>query len=332
MNHSRIIHIGNIGNIGPHLVNELRRRGYDALSVGYGRTDWPHALIPTDLQFQSKNWMEFYSVVRKLSEDYQIVHIHYCHVSPSATAILLKLLHHKIVVMHAHGNDVRFSLGRATPVRNLAMRLADRVIASTPDLLDHIPRNKAEFLGQPVDLDTFKLTPSDLYAKLHDGVEFVLFHPVDPKNKYTTWIKGTHHVLEAMKRLEKEYSLRLIMTRNILYSDMPKFYSAVDVVLDQFFYGSLTNVALETMACERPLVTDFRYYESYTVKPPCLVARSGDKIHDAVASILDDKSLRFRLGREGREFVSAEHSIQHITDRLLIIYHRILCRVASLEA
>ncbi len=203
MSHSKIIHIGNIGNIGPHLVNELRRRGYDALSVGYGRTDWPHALIPTDLQFQSTNWREFYSVVRELSEDYQIVHIHYCHVSPSATAILLKLLHHKIVVMHAHGNDVRFSLGRATPVRNLAMRLADRVIASTPDLLEHIPRNKAEFLGQPVNLDIFKPTPSDLYAKLHDGVDFVLFHPVDPKNKYTTWIKGTHHVLEAMQSPRK---------------------------------------------------------------------------------------------------------------------------------
>ncbi len=123
----------------------------------------------------------------------------------------------------------------------------------------------------------------------------------------------------------------MIMTRDILYSDMPKFYSAVDVVLDQFFYGSLTNVALETMACERPLVTDFRHYESYTMKPPCLPARSGDKIHDAVASILDDKSLRLRLGREGREFVSAEHSIQHITDRLLLIYNRILGRIASLE-
>jgi len=86
---------------------------------------------------------------------------------------------------------------------------------------------------------------------------------------------------------------------------------------------------LESMACETPVVCSDIYGFRDVVKHEreALMVRCGDRdaLADALVRLLDDETLRARLGKRGRQ-EAQQYSWSNVTEAVLDIYTAVLGR------
>lgn len=94
-----------------------------------------------------RNWLSWFFVCLTKPKGFDIIHIHsYDWILP-----ILKILYpHKKFILHYHGTEIRGKWNK--PARKRRYRLADKVLVSTPDLLDGAPY-QVEYLPNPIDYD-----------------------------------------------------------------------------------------------------------------------------------------------------------------------------------
>ncbi len=338
----KVLHVWDIANVGYLLCRELRRCGIQA-SLLVPRLAEPHKtslsdMVGGDFIIRTEASGTF-GLIKDLGKhgEFDLYHAHYS-LSPVVACALLG----RRFIAHCHGTDIRQS-GKSIKWRYLvryALRKAERVLVSTPDLLDDAKHfvSDAIYLPNPIDTGFFKALPSNI--DLHNGYDYVLFHP-----SILDWkTKGTDLVVSAYEKLRKQFKVRLVLVdsgpnrvqthelvgklkiRNdilflpeIRYVEMPNYYNASDIILSQFGLGHFSLVTLEALACERAVVVDRRFPEYYA-SAPVLSARSEADIVEQVKNLIEDKVLRAEIGKKGREWVVQNHELGKVTDRLIRIY------------
>jgi glycosyltransferase involved in cell wall biosynthesis len=117
---------------------------------------------------------------------------------------------------------------------------------------------------------------------------------------------------------------RVVLHGPVPYRDVPRLYRAATLVVNASHTGSLDKVALEAMACGRPLV-------SCNDSAPGLFAPLGPRAAELVfrqgnASELADRveallllpaPERAELGRDLRSIVAGAHEVEHLMERLV---------------
>ena len=317
----RALLVGHAANVGYYLAKHLRRLGCDAVLASIDRPSvfhlhpdvsipWKKGKIPT--------FLNYVRVVRNLSRDFDVVHLLYLTYYHAMLIPLLKYLHKKRVIVSCLGSDIRMK-GLALALRKRALMLVDKILVATPDLLHYTPPGtRAEWVVAPVDTEVFHPFKSELHDRLHDGFDYILFHaPSSPR------LKSTEMVLRAYELLKKDYSVRLIVANNIPHEEMPAYYNSVDIVLDEFKYHILCYVSLEGMACEKPVINSFDFWEYYRIPPPVLSARSPEQIYLHLTTLLDDPELRKKLGKLGRVFVEKVYDGNIVAKKILNSYREI---------
>ena len=111
--------------------------------------------------------------------------------------------------------------------------------------------------------------------------------------------------------------------------DMPNVLSTAHVVVLPTFYGEgLPKILLEASACARPIVA--------TAIPGCTeIVRDGengflippkdpDALAKAIRVLLENPILRKRMGRQGREIVVREYSVELVGRQTLAVYQALL--------
>jgi len=84
-----------------------------------------------------------------------------------------------------------------------------------------------------------------------------------------------------------------------------KYYNASDAVFDQFVYPAFGTLALEAMACQKPVVSYANtslWERVHGSVPPMLNASSADEICKAM-TLLEDEAVRERHGSEARSWI-----------------------------
>src|SRR5207247_8818869 len=120
-------------------------------------------------------------------------------------------------VLHLHGTDVRVYARQRTSVGFAIRRLihtAGVVLVSTPDLLGLVKGfgRQAYFLPNPLDFNTF--LPHESPFDLHDGFDFVLFHP----SRHSPVAKRNDLLIKAIKKtVDDGYDLRVYMVDSDKY-------------------------------------------------------------------------------------------------------------------
>jgi glycosyltransferase involved in cell wall biosynthesis len=258
-----------------------------------------------------------------------VYHVHYllqdCYVASK--------LGKRPLIGHAHGSDIRetidhFFWGRI--VRN-NLKNCNKVLVSTPNLLEKARKynENSEYIPNPVDTD--------------------LFYPVEQKKPNrrlrvliaagNNWkIRGTDKVLYALKSIEKEVDISLIkyggdtqktlrLAKNlglklhvlsfVSHNEMPRYYWDTDVVIASIgIGGTLGMVALEAIACGRPVVahvsSDFSEYKGF----PLLDVSTSEDIVDAILSLEDED-----VWKKQYAYLKSNHNPERVTKRLLQIYN-----------
>ena len=340
----KILMIENIANVSFNLVKRLRERGFDAILLTRNnpkagkldltnvyKYDWIYKFDCENLY--DKTFRYLFNVLRFKTD---IVHSHYA-LEQGFYGVVSKWLHtSKKLIVHCHGTDVRETLRTLKYgwIVRFSLRNADRVFVSTPDLL--LEGYNMRYLPNPVDLEVFK--PSEPKVDLHQGHEIAVFHP----SRIVWRHKGTDKCIYALKRLVEEgydifltlveYGPDLMKTKRLVYSlnlsghvqfiqplnqyEMVNHYNSCDIVWAQFGVGHLGLVALESLACDKPTLVDFRYPEHYAEQPPVFHANSTSEVVEETRSIIELKIKKV----SGRFWVERFHSYPAILSVLTNTY------------
>ena len=282
-------------------------------------------------------------------EDFDILHLHEPFAPMLSLSALLKSNCINVGTFHAYYTKPRiYWLGR--PIfRRWLPRLHGKIVVSK-SALDYVSRHlPGDYRIIPNGIDTEQFYPGGpRREELSDGKLNILFVGRLEKRK------GLGYLLNACAKVQKAFSnFRLIVVgpgtrlrpgyeelardlrlRDVVFTDfvpngeLPKYYRSADIFCAPATGGeSFGIVLLEAMACGKPAVaTDIGGYASVVThgEDGLLVPPRDEKsLARALLSLLDDKSLRHRMGANGR-IKAEEYSWANVARQVMDYYASLL--------
>ncbi|MER3570478.1 MAG: hypothetical protein C4348_02685 [Patescibacteria group bacterium] len=294
---------------------------------------------------------DFFRLFKKLSQEADIIDFH--HPFPLADLALFLFPPKAKIVVHYHSDIVRQRILEVflRPLIFNTLKKAKKIIVSNPNLIKNSPYlqkfpEKCEVIPFGVDLRKFEKFDEKKIENLRKGYgDFVLF--VGRLSYY----KGVQYLIEAMKNVEanlviigegpkkKELELKirnLGLEKKVFFfpfqseEDLINFYYACSVfVLPSIFKSEAFGLVLiEAMACGKPVIstelgtgTSFVNQDGVTgfVVPP----RDSKALAEALEKILKNKNLAQTLGRNARERVKKEFSLEKMIEKTITLYKNI---------
>ncbi|HJU14493.1 MAG TPA: glycosyltransferase [Candidatus Nitrosotalea sp.] len=350
----KILHAGNIANLGYFIANPLRREGVeiDLLMENHPPPEQDPLKYDPTLQNKYPDWIIFYDrksywkqILRVMKDRrYDLIHAHY------DLAIFGHLSMRKLV-SHVVGTDLR-KLAFSHSIRGHLLRNAYKnsevVIFQTPSeppLLEKLGIQQGIFVPFPTDV-TFYAPQEMPQRQFHQ--ELVVFHPTN-----LNWEKGNEILVRGYAEFVRSNpnSLLLIVDRGedsakihalvdsleiedkttfikgpLNSVELRKYYNLVDVVADQFLVPDIGSVGRETLCAEKPLLSfcdKDGYKDLYGESPPVASATTPSEVAGQLERLKDEK-LRREIGREGRRWMVKYHSQQAVARRIRAIYEGIL--------
>jgi glycosyltransferase involved in cell wall biosynthesis len=233
---------------------------------------------------------------------------------------------------------------------------ADRIIVTSTNYLESSPllarfKEKCVVIPLGIDLQRFEKKGNDKrIAEIQSqyGEKIVLF--VGRLTHY----KGIHYLLEAIKEVSGRLliigagDLERRLKNQVERDNLSKKVSFLDDLSDEemapFLHAcdllvlpSITRneafgvVQLEAMACHKPVVstqleTGVSYVNQNGVTGVVVPPRDSRALAEAINRLLEDESLRTRMGIEGRRRVEREFTKERMVRETLKLYDEVLSR------
>lgn len=293
----------------------------------------------------------FLFLYRKRNE-YDIIHCHIVQEFQTIVAVLFKLFFNKkvIVKMSSSGETSDFKVLKEVKFGRLFLRLirnVDAIISVCKKSSEEILENgflKETLVEIPNGIDTSKFLGDTFRGR--KNIRNIAY--VGRLDSY----KGVNYLLAGFKELlSKVDNIKLTIVGSgpdeSLLRNMAKDLGIMDNVsfkgrredifselcsADIFVLPSLSegmpNVLLEAMACELPVVATYVGGNSDLIKdrhnglliPP----KDSISLSKALLELLEDYELVQRLGKEARKTVKENYSMDHVVDKYVELYSRLV--------
>ena len=308
------------------------------------------------------DWFELL-VEEHQREPIDVIHGYFLPQAGFVAAYAGKYLHVPSVVS-ARGNDLEraifdpsraahilYSLEHAGAVTTNANELAKKAQALIPGLevtvipngidTNHfkpLPRNNA--LSESLDsMNEGQLKESkrvigfvgELREKKGLRPLFSAYTQVNNKNPATLLIVGDVRAGED-RQIFEEFKLshpnsRVIVTGFVPHSDLPAYYSLMDVFVHPSLRDGLPNALLEAMACEKAVIATpvGGILDAVTDCENGRLVRTNDglELANAIDELLTNEHLRKKLGSAARQTIMDKFTLQSELDANLGIYKRL---------
>ncbi len=291
--------------------------------------------------------------LRRLKSD--IYHFHFPFPTGELAYLWAKPKGKLVVTYHSDIIRQKFLLRLYTPYLKKFLAVADRVIASSPNMIEHSPflkeiKNKCRVVPFGIDVKKFELTP-EIKEKIrllrikygnrvifflgrliyYKGLEYLLIAMKEVNASLV--IAGSGPLEPELKRIVKEEGLKrkIDFVGELQDSELAAYYHACDVfVLPSVERSEAFGlVQLEAHVCGKPVVsTDLKTGVPFVnldrvtglIVPP----RSFTALADALNRLLEDKELRLRLGSQAKERVKREFTHEVMASRMLDVYREVM--------
>jgi glycosyltransferase involved in cell wall biosynthesis len=217
-------------------------------------------------------------------------------------------------------------------LERVALRLADRVIVTTPALAAHVRRfareEKIRLLPNGVDLAQFKPRQSPRHDK-KKAVLFVgrltrqknlplLVDALSPLRERVRLIcVGAGEMESALREQAARAGLELEAPGVVPHEELPRWHHRADVFVLPSRMEGHPKALLEAMASglpcvgvDAPGIRDVLTHEQSGL----LVAPTAEAVRGAVERVLGDPNLAAALGRQARETASAKYDLHRLLD------------------
>ncbi|MGE0601465.1 MAG: glycosyltransferase family 4 protein [Dehalococcoidia bacterium] len=323
----RIAEINDIASVASEIGAGLRARGHDVTLFHprlVGASLHPQ-VKPITAPVRALDWLDLIRRVRK--GNFDLVHIHYAYLGNIGALGGFPYL------LHCHGTDLRGATAVTRPLIRRALRNAEHVFYSTPDLEQFVLpyRPDGEFLPNPIDTEQFH---AQVPARDRSSVYICCG---------LTEIKGAGRLLKACQQLAVERpNIRITALGGGEYTPafqalpnvtviahqprwkLPDIINRHGVIVGQVRLGSAGMAELEAMACGRPVITWFNELHAYRDVPPYVTAVDAVDVAAAIKDLVDKPELRESLGTKGRNWVIANHSLDRVVDRVEAVAEAII--------
>lgn len=320
----RVLHVGEAAGTAAALVAEARSQGlpWTHLPLASEVREWNGARAKTERALRGVAWLATLKVQARRAD---IVHVH------SASTYGHSRFGAKRFVLHCHGSDVRsgqYQPGIGTHIRE-ALRVAETVVYSTPDLAEHVLNTRPDARYLPVPIATADLPT---------------WHPPErPRIVFASrWeqVKGLERQVETARALSREFGsdvellgldwgpdadqakdagVRLVPRMS---HDQYLAWLACSTAVVGQAAGILSASELEALGSGVPLLVPAPLPLYATDAPPVL--------GNSVESVLDHVSRLLESGvfdpAQGREWVQRVHGVSGRVDTLMDIYRDVLVR------
>ncbi len=279
-----------------------------------------------------------FNLLRKKAVD-----VIFCHMYVAFTfmaAPWAKLLRIPVVQWYAHGR-VDFKL-------RMAHMIADKIVTSSKEGF-RIKSNKVIITGQGIDTDMFKPAA----RRERDSSKHVVLSigRISPVKDYETLIKAADILVNKMgidnlefiiaggvpmpsqqayyeKIVELVYKLALTdkckFMGAIAYTEVVQYYQACNIFVNTSRTGSMDKAVLEAMACGKPVLTSNEAFKDMLADNAELLLFAPERPEELVEKIygllqMDDLE-KVQLGASLRKITERDHSVDHLTDRLVAVF------------
>lgn len=241
----------------------------------------------------------------------------------------------KPLIGHAHGSDLRDEIKKRKWgwIIKHNLRKCNKILVAQPTILDTalefndsaeyfpIPFNPQTFFPKPLipeqeEKQIFLASAHDFRTKGTDNFLKALANLSVPVKIRT--IASGENLLEA-KQLAGELGLRFDFTNRVSHSEMNTIYWESDLVLGSFSIGQLDTVAIEAMACGRPVVHSVS--RKYFKNCPLEELESIKVTSEIIESLLNDRRKREQRVKLQLDYVGSTHAAPLLSERLFGIYN-----------
>jgi glycosyltransferase involved in cell wall biosynthesis len=123
---------------------------------------------------------------------------------------------------------------------------------------------------------------------------------------------------EKAKVLARKLGLNVEVIQKVPHENMNRLYWDADLVLGSFGVGQLDTVALEAMACGRPVI--HHIVKKYFPTCPLQELHCEKDVAELIDTLLADAVEAGKLRDVQLAYVSKNHNAVHLAKRLLQIY------------
>jgi L-malate glycosyltransferase len=121
--------------------------------------------------------------------------------------------------------------------------------------------------------------------------------------------------------------LRITITGHIPHKDLPTYYSLIDAFAHPSLRDGMPNALLEAMACGKAVVATAVGGASEAIKDGetgfLVPANDAEALSQKFLELLEDESLRSRLGRSARQKVINDFTLEKELAGNLNVYRRV---------
>jgi len=239
--------------------------------------------------------------------------------------------HH--LIGHAHGSDLRDTLHSKKWgwIVKYNLKNCDKILVAQPTILKIAKEfnDTVEYFPIPYDSDLFYPKPVNPERE----VKQILL--VSPHNFR---VKGTDKFLYALARvkipfkvktisygrdaaqvnvLAKKLGLKVEFIPRVPHCKMSELYWDADLVLGSFGIGQLDTVAIEAMACGRPVIHSIK--KEYFPHCPLRSYRNIDEVIEDIEMLLERKNAMKKI-KQQYYYVRRVHSAKVLVKRLMNLY------------
>jgi len=259
--------------------------------------------------------------------------IYHCHYLLQDCYIASKL-GRRLLIGHAHGSDLRDTLHSKKWgwIVKYNLKNCDKILVAQPTILDVAKEfnDTAEYFPIPYDPKLFYSTP---FVTGREVKRVFMASPQDFR------VKGSDKLLHALslvnipfkavavrygrdvertEKLAEDLGLDVKFINKVPHDAMNQLYWGSDIVLGSFGVGQLGTVAIEAMACGRPLVHHIRklFYPSC----PLEEFTSVEEASGMIIKLLTDKKEAERRVVMQLAYVNKTHQAPLLAKKLARIY------------
>jgi len=240
----------------------------------------------------------------------------------------------KPLVGHAHGSDLRDEIKKRKWgwIIKHNLRKCAKILVAQPTILDTALEFNATAEYFPIPFDPKIFFPKPLAPERDEKQVFIA-------STHNFRIKGTDKFLKALaslsapvkikslsggknfaeaQQLARELCLHVDFIPKVPHDKMSELYWESDLVLGSFSIGQLDTVAIEAMACGRPVVQSIsrRFFKNCPLEELENVEASAEIIQ----RLLVGKKEREQRVKSQLDYVNSTHLAPLLSERLLRIY------------
>jgi len=237
------------------------------------------------------------------------------------------------IIGHAHGSDLRdvIKSRKWGGMIKHNLRRCDKILVAQPTILEiakefnataeyfPIPYDPRVFYPKPMSEErevkhVFLASPHDYRIKGTNKLLYALASVDVPLEVKSIWYG--RDVTRAYKLAEK-LELKIEFIGKVPHEHMNGLYWESDVVVGSFGIGQLDTVAIEAMACGRPVVHSIK--DEYFLSCPLKGYQNVEAAEEDIEMLLDRKNA-VRQVKKQLEYVYRFHSAEVLVKRLICLY------------